>query len=119
MTGSNTIPAPSATVTLKSTLDIACPADNLTLYEDTTENKTFVLLCGRDYNAAGGSVDLANQNATSMAECIGICAGNDTCTAAGWGFYNGADVCWLKSSIDTPNDSSSWYFAVEESGANL
>jgi len=47
-----------------------------------------------------------------MTECINTCAEQEGCVGAGWGDYNGRDVCWLKSKLATAQKSSAWYFAA-------
>ncbi len=93
-----------------------CPLNNNTLYQ-ADFSKSFLLLCGRDYNSNAGSEDLFNQPKATMGECIQTCANNTGCAGAGWGNYQGTMTCWLKSTLGQSNKSPNWYFAIKESGA--
>ena len=94
---------------------MTCPDNNVTLYNAAFQ-KTFLLLCGRDYNYADGTTDMFHQGTDSMGECIQTCANNTGCVGAGWGYINGQYTCWLKSKLGRPNSSDSWYFAIKEGG---
>ncbi|KAK3357605.1 hypothetical protein B0T25DRAFT_164316 [Lasiosphaeria hispida] len=112
-TSTRTLPLPTAQATIGPSSTIQCPANNLTLYTASSDrSKRFVLLCGRDYNSGAGTVDMYNQNSSSMNDCIDACAGALGCVGAGWGNYNGRYVCWLKSLLATPQGSAAWYFAA-------
>jgi hypothetical protein len=92
-----------------------CPHNNLTLYASQKDpSKKYLLLCGRDYNSDGGSVDINNQATSSVDDCIDLCANTTGCVGAGWGSYQNTYTCWLKSQLSDPNNSPGWYFVIED-----
>lgn len=95
---------------------IRCPANNQTLYAAAGTNRSYLLLCGRDYATWDGAVDLFNQPMDSMSDCIDECARQQGCVGAGWGNYNNKQVCWLKSKLGDPGFPTTWFFAVEDDG---
>ncbi|GAB1320201.1 hypothetical protein MFIFM68171_10411 [Madurella fahalii] len=114
-----TLPLPLITSPLPSASDavqIACPANNLTLYtpQQTNPARKYLLLCGRDYNSNRGSVDMYNLPAATMAECIDLCAAQEGCRGAGWG----RGICWLKSELAVWHEAPAWYFVVEDVAEN-
>lgn len=111
-----TLPAAVATGTLTSDVGIVCPAANRTLYSvpSSTTGQKFLVLCGQDYNSAGGAVDLTSMNITTFEGCLSECSKTDGCIAVGWGTYYDVKTCWLKSTIGDPNGSASWYSAVQD-----
>ena len=111
-------PAPTAQATIGPSQNIKCPTNNLTLYtSQLDEKKRFVLLCGRDYNSDHGAIDMYNQDAETMGDCIDMCASAKDCVGAGWGNMDGRDVCWIKSQLGQPGWSYLWYFAVLDNDA--
>ncbi|KAK0621463.1 hypothetical protein B0T17DRAFT_508810 [Bombardia bombarda] len=110
-------PEATASATTGATTSIYCPVNNLTEYASTGTNhnvteKHYVMLCGRDYNSGGGTVDLYNLEAATMSDCIDLCADDAECVGAGWGLYQGNYICWLKSFLAAPQVSAEWLFAV-------
>ncbi|KAL2129907.1 hypothetical protein VTI74DRAFT_7150 [Chaetomium olivicolor] len=115
-----TFPAPVATST-PSAASISCPSNNLTLYPSTINpQKTYLLLCGRDYNSnLGTTQDMYHAPTDTLSECIDLCAGQDGCVGAGWGRGStggGRAICWLKSRLGVMNEAPAWSFVVEDSG---
>ncbi|KAK0674341.1 hypothetical protein QBC41DRAFT_53642 [Cercophora samala] len=101
--------------------DISCPTQNLTLYSSPatpSNNRKFLLLCGRDYNVVNGATDMYNVRVDTMAECIDLCAKQAGCVGAGWGEQNGQYPCYLKSRLGEPNMAGHWQFAVEDTELN-
>ncbi|KAL1875209.1 hypothetical protein Daus18300_003280 [Diaporthe australafricana] len=113
-----TVPSATATAAALPSSRIVCPTANRTVYnldESTSSNNrsgSFLVLCGRDYNSCCGAVDMLTVNTTSFEACLEQCAGQEGCTAVGWGNYYGTNTCWLKSAYGTPNWSGSWYAAI-------
>jgi hypothetical protein len=114
------LPVPTATSSTSLSIPIVCPASNLTLFTpDSNPSRPYLLVCGRDYHSAHGTVDLFNIETPTMNECIDLCAKTDGCEGAGWGDYRGRYVCWLKRLLGSPQRSQEWYFAVlDQSGEN-
>ncbi|TEA12235.1 hypothetical protein C8034_v006228 [Colletotrichum sidae] len=101
------------------TANITCPkSDNTTFAAQDNPARHFRFICGHDYNSGEGSIDLAQQNTTTTAACIDLCAAKSECVGAGWGDYYGNHVCWMKSKLGRPNVSGNWYFAVDLNGTN-
>lgn len=115
MLGSNHDNSKSIDIPTTKDADIICPGVNNTIYQADGTKKYFQVICGIDYNGKDGAVDLASENADTMADCINECASREVCTSAGWGSYNGNQVCFMKSSIGTPNTSQNWMFTKEVS----
>ncbi|KAL0930874.1 uncharacterized protein CTRU02_213609 [Colletotrichum truncatum] len=103
-----------------SSANITCPAaDNSTFSAQNSPDRLFRLICGHDYNSEDGSIDLASENATTMASCIDLCAAEPECVGAGWGDYYGYRLCWMKSRLGKPNVSGNWLFAVDLNGTDV
>lgn len=111
------LPAPKATGVTGPEVTIRCPGNNQTLYLSTGTNRSFLLLCGRDYSSFDGAVDLYNVAMDDMSDCIDECARQAGCIAAGYGSNGNRNTCWLKSKLGDPNYSPGWYFAIEDSNA--
>lgn len=90
---------------------VICPQDNNTVYVSQGTSKPFNVLCGFDYNSAGGARDITHMHQSTMAQCIDACGERADCVGVGWGYYQGSYQCWLKSKLGDPNPSSQWYFA--------
>lgn len=105
-----------ATDTATSDNVIICPDANRTLYDipSSTTGQKFLVLCGRDYNSAGGAVDLTSMNMSTFEGCLSECGQTDGCVGVGWGVYYNVPTCWLKSVLGIPNWSASWYAAVQD-----
>ncbi|KAK4174016.1 hypothetical protein QBC36DRAFT_313356 [Triangularia setosa] len=102
-------------------VNISCPSQNLTLYSSPatpSNNRKFLLLCGRDYNVVNGATDMYNARIDTMAECIDLCAKQEGCVGAGWGEQEGKHVCYLKSRLGEPNMAGHWQFVVEDTEVN-
>ncbi|KAK4192053.1 hypothetical protein QBC35DRAFT_485486 [Podospora australis] len=113
------LPVPLAQATTNSDLLITCPTNNLTLYTAQTDpSRRFLLLCGRDYHSGDGAMDLYNEPAPTVGECIDVCAQTQGCVGAGWGQQNGKFSCWLKGKLGKPNFAQHWYFVVEDTEGN-
>ncbi|KAK3340682.1 hypothetical protein B0H65DRAFT_267437 [Neurospora tetraspora] len=116
------LPPPTAYATITPSTSIICPSNNLTLYtpsndtilSSSSRGKGYLLLCGRDYNALAGADDITNREADSIETCIDRCAEVDNCVGAGWGYYDGKQICWLKSRLGKPGWTPGWYMAVRE-----
>ena len=93
---------------------IRCPAHNQTLFTLPGTNKSYLLLCGRDYSSYDGAVDLFNEPMDNMYDCITECGKQEGCVAVGYGPYNDQNTCWLKSKLGVPNITPNWYFAIED-----
>ena len=63
-------------------------------------------------------MDLTSENEDDMAGCIDACAAKQTCTAAGWGAYNGEMVCFLKKSVTNSHEVAGWVFTKEVDDPN-
>lgn len=114
-------PSPSSTATPEST--ISCPASNGTSFTSTTSSAEFEIYCAIDYNSNADSDtrDLLHVEADRTEDCIELCAANDSCVGAGWGYYQpdtsvaGSDVCWLKSSLGTSHTAiQDWVFVIKQ-----
>lgn len=75
-------------------------------------SKGFLVLCGRDYNAAGGAFDISSMNMSTFEGCLNECGETEDCVGVGWGNYYNVNTCWLKSYLGVPNAAASWYAAV-------
>ncbi|KAI5927517.1 hypothetical protein F4810DRAFT_706273 [Camillea tinctor] len=94
---------------------ITCPAANGTTYTPTGSDSTFNIICSIDYNSASGTVDDIHENTSSAEDCIDACNARSTCVGAGWGNYQGSQVCWMKRSLGTPQSATmDWVFAIKE-----
>lgn len=116
------LPPPTAWATITASTSIICPSNNLTLYKPSDKiapagdaaGKGFLLLCDRDYNSWAGAREITNREADSIETCIERCAVVEGCVGAGWGNYDGKQVCWLKSRLGNPGWTPGWYMAVRE-----
>ncbi|KAK0736864.1 hypothetical protein B0T21DRAFT_152990 [Apiosordaria backusii] len=119
---SSTVTNPTATNSSELIrADITCPSQNLTLYSSPatpSNNRKFLLLCGRDYNVVNGAADMYNARIDTLAECIDLCAKQEGCVGAGWGEQEGRHVCYLKSRLGEPNWAGHWNFVVEDTEVN-
>ncbi|KAK1963065.1 hypothetical protein LY78DRAFT_660684 [Colletotrichum sublineola] len=109
-------PSSDVSTNLESTktATITCPAkDNAMFSAQDHPARHFRLICGHDFNSMDGAIDLSSQNATTMADCIDLCAADTECVGAGWGDYYGSRICWLKSRLGKMNTSGNWLFAVD------
>ncbi|KAH8673739.1 hypothetical protein BX600DRAFT_456092 [Xylariales sp. PMI_506] len=110
-TTSSTASTPSFTGTV-GTAPVTCPQDNGIVFVSSGTGRAYNIVCGHDYNSDEGSSDIRHQATSTMDDCIDLCASTISCVGAGWGTYNGAKVCWLKSHLGQPNDSPGWTFAI-------
>ncbi|OTA97837.1 hypothetical protein M434DRAFT_391459 [Hypoxylon sp. CO27-5] len=95
---------------------IVCPGANGTIYQGAGDDP-FLILCNVDYNGNGansGTTDIGNEQTSSVEDCIDTCSNNSTCVGAGWGNYNGNDICWMKGSLGTPQNSPNWFFVIRQ-----
>ncbi|CAJ2500840.1 Uu.00g036930.m01.CDS01 [Anthostomella pinea] len=98
-------PAPASPLT--------CPSANSTTY-DTGSGSSFLVLCNIDYNSGGGTTDLTHVVTSSVEDCFSACAENGACRGAGWGSYEGQNVCWMKSELGSPQDAGDWFFGIRQ-----
>ncbi|KAG6360908.1 hypothetical protein INS49_011976 [Diaporthe citri] len=114
-------PSPSSTATPESS--ISCPTSNGTTFTSTTDPAKFDVYCAIDYNsnADANTRDLVHMEADIAEDCINLCAANDSCVGAGWGFYQpdtsvaGSNVCWLKSKLGTSHAAiQDWVFVIKQ-----
>ena len=117
VTGTTTIPiSTSTTSTLPESQ--ACPAANDTRFSVPNSDKTFLRICGVDYQGRGGTDELAIVWTASMQDCIVNCAGFDECTACSWGAVPGDSYrdnhrCYLKTNLGKRNKARpGWDFAM-------
>ncbi|CCC10531.1 hypothetical protein SMACR_06702 [Sordaria macrospora] len=116
------LPPPTAYATITPSTSIICPSNNLTLYTpsngttltSSSRGKGYLLICGRDYSSLAGAEEITNRQADSIETCIDRCAEVDNCIGAGWGNYEGKQICWLKSRLGNPGWTPDWYMAVRE-----
>ncbi|KAK1774541.1 hypothetical protein QBC45DRAFT_35509 [Copromyces sp. CBS 386.78] len=116
------LPPPTAYATITPSTSIICPSNNLTLYTpsngttltSSSRGKGYLLICGRDYSSLAGAEEITNREADSIETCIDRCAEVDNCIGAGWGNYEGKQICWLKSRLGNPGWTPDWYMAVRE-----
>ncbi|KAI6093396.1 hypothetical protein F4821DRAFT_222879 [Hypoxylon rubiginosum] len=113
-TPTTTSSSPTSSATAASTA-IACPQANGTTYE-AAGNDPFLVLCNVDYNGNGGgaTTDIGNEETSTVEDCIDVCAGNSSCAGAGWGNYNGHNICWMKGSLGTSQDAPNWFFVIRQ-----
>lgn len=116
-TPTTTSSAPSSTSSSTAApTPIVCPSANGTIYQGAGDDP-FLILCNVDYNGNGagsGTTDIGNEQASTVEDCIDTCSNNSTCVGAGWGNYNGNDICWMKGSLGTPQDSQNWFFVIRQ-----
>ncbi|XXG93775.1 hypothetical protein Hte_000024 [Hypoxylon texense] len=113
-TPTTTSSSPTSTATAAST-PITCPQANGTTYE-AAGNDPFLILCNVDYNGNGGSgtTDIGNEETSTVEDCIDACAEDSACAGAGWGDYNGHNVCWKKGSLGSSNEAPNWFFVIRQ-----
>ncbi|KAI1412507.1 hypothetical protein F5Y13DRAFT_43654 [Hypoxylon sp. FL1857] len=95
---------------------IVCPQANGTVYQGAGDDP-FLILCNKDYNGNGagsGTTDIGNQQASRVEDCIDTCSNNSSCVGAGWGNYNGNDICWMKGSLGSSQDAPNWFFVIRQ-----
>ncbi|KAI0482690.1 hypothetical protein GGR56DRAFT_621183 [Xylariaceae sp. FL0804] len=96
----------------------ACPGANATTYTTSSGSggaaASFRILCDVDYNSGGGSVDLAHVVTDTATACLAACAADSSCAGAGWGDYQGQEICWMKRSLAAPQGADNWYFGVKQ-----
>ncbi|KAJ0312309.1 hypothetical protein COL5a_001990 [Colletotrichum fioriniae] len=123
-TSSTTIPtsvtststsAPSPTAT--SSGNAICPDADNTVYNVIGSDKRFLRVCGVDYSGDDGAIDMSNTQASTMGDCMEICAKSAQCTGVSWGnvMINGAAElrCWLKRDLKKSHAAvENWNFAV-------
>ncbi|KAI1638474.1 hypothetical protein F4809DRAFT_600138 [Biscogniauxia mediterranea] len=94
---------------------ILCPAANGTTYTPAGGDSTFDIICSIDYNSANGTVEDIHEDTATAEDCIDACNARSTCVGAGWGNYQGAQVCWMKRSLGTPqNATENWVFVIKQ-----
>ncbi|EMR62762.1 hypothetical protein UCREL1_10299 [Eutypa lata UCREL1] len=97
-----------------------CPAANGTTYQVPGSDKSFLRICGVDYDAQQGeATDLGQVETETMLDCMKNCAGTFDCDACAWGFVEGdtgtLHTCWLKSDLSSKGGhdvDDGWSFAV-------
>ncbi|KAI0147226.1 hypothetical protein GGR57DRAFT_263738 [Xylariaceae sp. FL1272] len=98
--------ASSSAPTATGTSSRICIGDDNSTYIDPGTGSKFQLECATAHRGK----DIENIEATSMQDCIGLCAKNDQCMGAIW--YNvgpqGTDLnyCWLKSAMEDDLDET-------------
>ncbi|POS75741.1 hypothetical protein DHEL01_v205867 [Diaporthe helianthi] len=114
-------PKPSSTSVPESS--ISCPTSNRTTFTSEISPAEFDIYCGIDYNgnADANTKDLAHIETARAEDCINMCASNESCVGAGWGWYQpdssvaGSDVCWLKSKLGTSHTAiQDWVFVIKQ-----
>ncbi|KAK1706444.1 uncharacterized protein BDZ83DRAFT_657910 [Colletotrichum acutatum] len=96
--------------------DTNLDADN-TVYNVIGSDKRFLRVCGVDYSGDDGAIDMSNTQASTMGDCMEICAKSAQCTGVSWGnvMINGAAElrCWLKRDLKKSHAAvENWNFAV-------
>ncbi|RYP47377.1 hypothetical protein DL768_006545 [Monosporascus sp. mg162] len=111
-TSASSAPTPSFTGTVVSA-PVFCPENNNTVYVTAGDAPTpFNVECGRDYSSEDGARDMATRrDVATMAECVDLCGSRAGCVGVGYGDFDGAWTCWLKSQLGQPNWSDGWYAA--------
>ncbi|KAK1689516.1 hypothetical protein BDP55DRAFT_691636 [Colletotrichum godetiae] len=110
---STSTPSPTAT----SSGNAICPDADNTVYNVIGSDKRFLRLCGLDYSGDDGAIDMSNTQASTMGDCMEICAKSAQCTGVSWGnvMINGAAElrCWLKRDLKKSHSAvENWNFAV-------
>lgn len=100
-----------------ATTKLACPDANGTEYDIPESPKTFLRICGIDYDGSAQARDIGSVWTATMEDCMINCAGFPGCTACGWGAIRGDPGsdhrCWLKNNLqDTHRDRTGWQFAI-------
>ncbi|KAK8088551.1 hypothetical protein PG997_003512 [Apiospora hydei] len=106
--------SPSATPSPSVVTSIVCPANNGSFYESNDKTKRFQVACNLDYHSGGGTQDMGDFQTATFEDCLNGCAANDACVGAGWGVYNGATRCWLKSHLGSNQMAPNWMFGVRQ-----
>ncbi|KAK8055762.1 hypothetical protein PG993_000989 [Apiospora rasikravindrae] len=106
--------SPSATPSPSVVTSIVCPANNGSYYDSNDKKKRFQVACNLDYHSGGGSQDMGDFQTATFEDCLNGCAANDACVGAGWGVYNGATRCWLKSHLGSNQMAPNWIFGVRQ-----
>ncbi|RYP91571.1 hypothetical protein DL770_002285 [Monosporascus sp. CRB-9-2] len=111
-TSTSSVPTPSFTGIVVSA-PVTCPENNNTVYVTASDApKPFNVECGRDYASEDGARDMATRrDVATMAECVDLCGSRAGCVGVGYGDFDGAWTCWLKSQLGQPNWSDGWYAA--------
>lgn len=112
--------SPSSNLPFPSTAsgNITCPSSDALIYQVADTNRYFEIICGVDYAADDGAVDLTSLPTYDMAGCIEACAMKPGCTAAGWGDYENRKICFLKKSVQSSHEVSGWMFTKEVEDPN-
>ncbi|KAI0842758.1 hypothetical protein F5Y06DRAFT_256014 [Hypoxylon sp. FL0890] len=114
---SSTTSAPSSTSSsTPAPTPIVCPKANGTIYQGAGDDP-FLVLCNVDYNgnaAGSGTTDIGNKEESTVEDCVDTCSNNSMCVGAGWGNYNGSDICWMKGSLGSPQDAQNWFFVIRQ-----
>ncbi|KAF4777974.1 hypothetical protein HER10_EVM0011041 [Colletotrichum scovillei] len=110
---STSTPSPTAT----SSGNAICPDADNTVYNVIGSDKRFLRVCGVDYSGDDGAIDMSNTQASTMGDCMEICAKSAQCTGVSWGnvMINGAAElrCWLKRDLKKSHAAvENWNFAV-------
>ncbi|KAL7628516.1 hypothetical protein AAE478_000031 [Parahypoxylon ruwenzoriense] len=105
--------SPTSTGTNAAPTPIVCPQGNGTIYEGGG-NDPFLVLCNVDYNSNAGTTDIGNQETSTVEGCIDACSDNPSCTGAGWGNFNGHDICWMKGTLGRPQSAPNWFFVIRQ-----
>ncbi|OTA98715.1 hypothetical protein M426DRAFT_69214, partial [Hypoxylon sp. CI-4A] len=115
-TPTTTSPA-SASSTPAAPTPLACPNANGTLYSKAGDDP-FLILCSIDYNGndGRGTRDIAQQNTSSVEDCIDLCSNNSSCAGAGWGNTGtGYNTCYMKGTLGGSQGATpDWFFAIRE-----
>ncbi|KAH8773590.1 hypothetical protein F5883DRAFT_641576 [Diaporthe sp. PMI_573] len=120
-TSPSSTPSPSSTSVPESS--ISCPTSNGTTFTSETNPAEFDIYCAIDYNSNTDSNtrDLAHMDTDRAEDCINMCASNNSCVGAGWGWYQpdssvaGSNVCWLKSKLGTSHSAiQDWIFVIKQ-----
>ncbi|KAI1134084.1 hypothetical protein F5Y05DRAFT_248023 [Hypoxylon sp. FL0543] len=112
-TTSSTSSTPSST---PAPTPIVCPKANGTVYQGAGDDP-FLVLCDLDYNGnavGSGTTDIGNKQASTVEDCIDICSNDSSCVGAGWGNYNGNDICWMKGSLGSSQSAQNWFFVIRQ-----
>ncbi|KAI1103874.1 hypothetical protein F4804DRAFT_308767 [Jackrogersella minutella] len=118
--GMGTQHKPSSTAANATATPIVCPQSNGTVYQGAGDDP-FLVLCNIDYNGNGansGTTDIGNEPTSSIDDCITACSNNSTCVGAGWGSYQGSNICWMKGSLGSSQESDNWFFVIKQDGSN-
>ncbi len=87
--------------------------------QETQPAATLTCPAQTDYNSnLGATQDLYNTQTDTLAECLDLCASEDVCVGAGWGFGavdgKGKAICWLKSKLGVFNVAQAWSFIIRD-----